>query len=124
MRRRPTVDFAVTLSPAASEEVTVRYATRDGTARKGEDYRRTRGTLTFAPGETERTVSVPVIDDAVDEGEETFTLRLSRATGVARYDNRHRRLIAQGDSHAGKFAQSAIFYSRPGNLFCAKRKME
>ena len=47
-----TLDFAVTLSRAASAPVTVRYATRDGTARKGKDYRLAKGTLSFAAGET------------------------------------------------------------------------
>ena len=58
------------------------YVTRDGTAKAGEDYERTRGTLTFAAGETEKTVSVPILDDGHDEGEETFTLKLRNATGA------------------------------------------
>ena len=62
--------------------VTVRYMTRDGTATAGEDYEETRGTLTFAAGETEKTVSVPILDDAVDEGRETFTLKLADAKGA------------------------------------------
>ena len=78
-----TLDFAVTLSRAASGEVTVRYATKNGTAKAGRDYTRTRGTLAFAAGETSKTVSVLVLDDAHDEGTETFTLRLSRAKGAA-----------------------------------------
>ncbi len=74
-----TLDFAVSLSRAASRPVRVVYATADGTARAGADYTRTRGTLKFAPGETVKTVRVPVLDDAHDEGEETLTLRLSKA---------------------------------------------
>ena len=77
------VVFTVTLSRAASGEVAVDYATRDGTAKAGEDYAFTRGTLTFAAGDTEGTVSVPVIDDEIDEGEETFTLRLTNPRGAA-----------------------------------------
>ena len=75
-----TLDFAVSLSRAASRPVRVAYATADGTARAGADYTRTRGTLRFAPGETVKTVRVPVLDDAHDEGEETLTLRLSKAS--------------------------------------------
>ena len=74
-----TLDFAVSLSRAASWPVRVAYATADGTARAGADYTRTRGRLKFAPGETVKTVRVPVLDDAHDEGEETLTLRLSNA---------------------------------------------
>ena len=76
-----TIDFAVSLSRASSGPVAVAYATTDGTATAGADYTRTSGTLSFAPGETGKTVAVPVLDDAVDEGEETFTLRLSDASG-------------------------------------------
>ena len=77
------VAFPVTLSRAASGSVTVDYATRDGTAKAGEDYERTRGTLSFAAGETEKTVSVPILDDAIDEGRETFTLKLMNPRGAA-----------------------------------------
>ena len=77
-----TMDFAVTLSRAASGEVTVRYATRDGTAKKGKDYRQAKGTLSFAAGETAKTVSVAILDDAKDEGEETFALVLKKAEGA------------------------------------------
>ena len=59
-----TLDFAVTLSRAASGTVTVEYATADGTATAGSDYTARSGTLTFDPGETAKTVSVPVLDDA------------------------------------------------------------
>ena len=61
-----TLAFAVTLSRAPSGTVTVDYATSDGTAAAGSDYTATSGTLSFAAGETEKTVSVPVLDDAHD----------------------------------------------------------
>ena len=77
-----TLAFAVTLSRAPSGTVTVDYATADGTATAGSDYTATSGTLTFAAGETEKTVSVPVLDDAHDEGSETLTLTLSTAAGA------------------------------------------
>ena len=76
------VAFAVTLSRAASDPVTVDYATRDGSARAGEDYAAASGTLTFAAGESSKTVEVAVLDDAHDEGEETFVLALSNASGA------------------------------------------
>ena len=63
-------------------EVTVDYGTRDGTARAGSDYTETSGTLTFAPGEDEQTVSVPITDDAEEDDGETFTLMLSNASGA------------------------------------------
>ena len=80
-----TVAFQVSLSRAftnAEHRVTVDYATADGTAVAGADYTATSGTLTFAAGETSKTVNVPILDDSHDEGEETFTLRLSNAAGA------------------------------------------
>ena len=77
-----TLDFAVSLSRTENGTVTVDYATADGTATAGEDYTAASGTLTFAAGETEKTVSVAVLDDAHDEGEETMKLLLSNATGA------------------------------------------
>ena len=74
--------FAVTLSRAPSGTVTVDYATSDGTATAGSDYTATSGTVTFAAGETEKTVSVAVFDDAHDEGSETLGLTLSNASGA------------------------------------------
>ena len=78
-----TIDFAVSLSRAASGRVSVTYATADGSATAGSDYTARQGKLRFAPGETEKTIPVPVLDDAHDEGEETMQLRLSAASGAA-----------------------------------------
>ena len=71
--------FPVTLKPASTRTVTVRYATSDGTAEAGSDYTAVNDTLTFAPGETKKTVSV--LDDSHDEGMETLTL--TQASGAA-----------------------------------------
>ena len=65
--------------------MSVGYATSDGTATAGSDYTATSGTLTFAAGETSRTVAVTVLDDSVDEQSETFTLTLSNASGGNAY---------------------------------------
>ena len=77
-----TLDFAVTLDREAAHTVTVAYATADGTATAGDDYTATSGTLSFAAGEVEKTVSVPVLADDVDEGSETLTLTLSSPSGA------------------------------------------
>ena len=77
-----TADFAVTLSRAASETVTVEYAAiPDGTATEGADYTATSGTLTFTAGETSKTISVPVHDDSHEDSGETFRLMLSNPSG-------------------------------------------
>ena len=78
----PTLDFAVSLSRASSGRVTVDYATVDGSAKAGADYEAASGTLSFAPGETAKTVAVAVLDDAHDEGTEVLVLRLENARGA------------------------------------------
>ena len=71
--------FRVSLNTESTEVVTVDYSTFDGTATAGSDYRATGGTLTFEPGDTRKTVTVPVLDDSDVEGNETFKVRLSDA---------------------------------------------
>ena len=77
-----TIDFVVTLSPASDEPVTVDYATANGTAVAGGDYRAKSGTLTFAAGQTSRTVRVSVIDDDLEEDQETLHLNLTNPSGA------------------------------------------
>lgn len=74
--------FTVQLSQASSSPVTVRYATANDTATAGSDYTAIANALTFAPGETRKTVSVTVRGDTLVEGNETFRVNLSRATNA------------------------------------------
>ena len=66
-----------TAGQASNSTVTVDYATADGTASAGADYTANTGTLTFAPGETAKTVVVAIADDGDTETAENFTLALS-----------------------------------------------
>ena len=75
-------NFVVTLAQPSNQTVTVRYATSNGTATGGDDYVATTGTLTFAPGETSKTISVVVLGDTVAEGAESFLVTLSSPTGA------------------------------------------
>jgi hypothetical protein len=74
--------FTVSLSAAFSQPVTVQYTTTDGTATAGSDYQSQSGTLTFAPGETSKTVTVAVTGDGLAEPNETFSVNLSGATNA------------------------------------------
>ena len=79
---QPSVAAVITLSGASSSSITVDYATADGTAKAGSDYTATSGTVTFAPGETQKTVLIPVLDDSVYEGNQSFTLSISNVSGA------------------------------------------
>ena len=73
-----TLDFTVSLSEQSIVPVTVDFATVDGSATvAGNDYESTTGTLTFLPGETQKTVPVPITADTTVEPDETFFLQLS-----------------------------------------------
>ncbi|MGN6368145.1 MAG: choice-of-anchor R domain-containing protein [Phycisphaerae bacterium] len=77
-----TLSFQVTLASASNSPVTVNYATTDGTAAAGTDYVATNGVLTFAPGETSKTVDVTVIGNGLVSPSKTMTLTLSAASGA------------------------------------------
>ncbi|MBW3650323.1 MAG: hypothetical protein KY458_07125 [Actinobacteria bacterium] len=75
-------NFTVSLSPAWPQPVTVRYTTVDATATASSDYTPISGTLTFAPGDVTKRLSVEVNGDVEPEPEETFVLRLSQSTNA------------------------------------------
>ena len=83
-----TATVTVTLSHAVDADVTVDYATADGTAVVGSDYSDTQGTLTFSgnvtnggsgTGDTSKTIQIPITQDPDAEDPETLTLTLSNA---------------------------------------------
>src|SRR5262249_9352514 len=75
--------FTVNLSAASSNTVTIDYATADGTATTADDdYIAASGTLTFAPGETSQTITVPINGDNIFEPDETFSVNLSGAANA------------------------------------------
>jgi hypothetical protein len=71
------VEFVVTLDQASARTVRVSYGTVNGTATAGNDYQAVAGVLSFAPGETEKRIVVPVIGDQIGENDESFSLKLS-----------------------------------------------
>ncbi len=77
-----SIDFVVALDRASRDPLSVDWATSDGTATAGDDFTADSGTLTFTAGETSKTVTVTLLDDAIDEGKETFTLQLTNPQPV------------------------------------------
>src|SRR5439155_11299247 len=77
-------NLAVLLSAASGKTVTVDYAVTGGTATGGGvDYTLTSGTLTFAPGVTNQNIAIAIVDDALDEPNETIVVTLSSLTNAS-----------------------------------------
>ena len=70
------IDFMVWLSDRANRRLSVEYETQDGTAQAGSDYEAQSGTLDFKSGDKRKTVRVNLIDDNIDDGGETFRLKI------------------------------------------------
>ena len=81
-----TEAFVVTLSTAAADTVTVAYTTQDGTALAGTNYVATSGTLSFAPGETSKTVNVALLANSALTQSAHFGLALSAPSGATLAD--------------------------------------
>ncbi|MFC5649782.1 Calx-beta domain-containing protein [Paenibacillus solisilvae] len=78
-----SVMLTVNRTGGSSGEVTVDYATMDGSAYGGGDYYSDFGTLAFADGETSKTIYIGINDDFDTEGDEGFSIALSNPTGGA-----------------------------------------
>ncbi|BAU50048.1 peptidase S8 [Sulfurifustis variabilis] len=78
-----SVTVTVVRAGGSAGEVTVDYATADGTATAGADYVAASGTLIFGDGETTRSFVVTLLDDGAHEGDETLNVTLGRPTGGA-----------------------------------------
>jgi serralysin len=76
------LSYTVSLSGSSTQTITVQYSTANGTALAGSDYTTTTGTLTFTPGVTSQTISIPILNDSVNEANETFTLKLTSPTNA------------------------------------------
>ncbi|NQW53970.1 MAG: cellulose binding domain-containing protein [Rhodospirillales bacterium] len=100
--------FAVTLSQAATAPVSVGYTTVNGTAIAGQDYASVVGMLTFAAGETAKTVSVDILGDTLVETNETFSLSLSSPTGATIAKGQATGTIVNDDIDAQPAALPAI----------------
>jgi Ca2+-binding RTX toxin-like protein len=76
------VTYTVTVSSDSTDTITVQYATGNNTAIAGSDYTATNGTLTFAPGVTSQDIIIPILNDSLNEAQETFNLTLSSPTNA------------------------------------------
>ncbi len=81
--------FALTLTAASGQPVSVTYATSNGTATAGLDYTAAAPiVLTFAPGEVSKQISIPIIADTIDEDNETFNINLTNPVIIGLTNNK------------------------------------
>jgi hypothetical protein len=112
--------FTITLAPASCRSVTVDFATFDGTALAGSDYSAVAGSVVFLPGETSKTVVVPVLGDTRVEPDETFVLCLSNAVRASLSRACGTGTIVNDDINLPPVVtitnplSGAVFYSPPG----------
>lgn len=94
----PEATFTVSLSGPSGLDVTVQYATADGSAIAGSDYAATSGSLSFTAGQVTKSVPVPLVPDLLDEDDETFTLNLSSAVNATIADPQGEATIQDDDA--------------------------
>jgi hypothetical protein len=116
------ITFPITLSHPSSLPVTVSWSTTDGTALNGSDYAATGGTLAFAPGDTVTSLAMVLIDDAILEPLETFTVNLrdpvnaglarAQAQGAVEDDDSLPRIaVADGAATEGDAGSAALSFA-------------
>lgn len=99
--------FPVTLSRAFPVATTVAFATSNGTAKAGSDYRATSGTVTVPAGSTTAAVTVPVVSDMVGEGNETLAVTLTSPVGATIADGSAVGTIVDDDTTVGLVLRNA-----------------
>jgi len=109
------VDFEIRLSEPVTETVSLTYATSDQTALEGTDYTQTFGSISFAPGETLKTISVPVLnDDLVNEDNlESFLLTISDVSGIIVADGVAEGSIVNDDFALGDAEGDLLDHAKP-----------
>lgn len=111
--------FTVSLSGTSGKGVSIDFTTSSGTATLGNDFASVSGTLTFSPGETSKTIAVPIVGDIAIESDESFSLNLTnpanatiargQATGTILTDDFPISITTQPLSQTVSFAGTATF---------------
>lgn len=93
----PSVNVMVQRLGSAIGATSVDYATADGSAKAGTDYTAKTGTLNFAANESEKSITIPIINDSLAEGIEIFHINLSNPRGGPGLLNRTEDIIIDDD---------------------------
>ncbi len=113
------LNFDVRLNKPVTSVLSASYFTQNKTATAGEDYTEVQGTVEFAPGESLKTIVVPLLDDGGEEGNEYFELVVeAQIPGEAEVT----RLVAQGiaviqdDEGVSTYPTTPPLYEGPSNI--------
>ena len=101
------------------------YSSAAGTATAGSDYTSVTNNLTIPAGQTSGTINVPILDDAIYEGDETvFTMNLSAVSGVAIADNQGTGTIVENDAVPNVTVDDPVVAveQRPDDLYDLARR--
>jgi hypothetical protein len=93
-----TAQLTVSLSQVPAEAVTINYATENGSAVAGSDFRASSGQLAIPPGSQTGTISVPLLDDGAVEKAEGFYVNLSSPVNATLNPARTQAAIAVFDN--------------------------
>ena len=105
----PVLNVDVVRSGAKTAAASVDYETIDGAALSAQDYRPTRGTLTFPAGVGLKTISIVVTNDSVDETDESFGLKLANPQGGAQLGSIATTKVTIVDNDAGLLDGSQLY---------------
>ena len=92
-----TATFTVSGNIPSDQTITVNFSTADGTAISPGDYTSTSGQLAFSPGQTSATITVAIVDDAIFECDQTFTVNLSNPVNATILDGTGQGVIISDD---------------------------
>ncbi len=112
----PTLPISVTLFPIATENVYVEFRSTAGTATNGEDYVDVFKLLRFMPGETVKRVDISLIDDALDEPNETVHFELSNNDGADLGESQAIMTIIDDDDPPSLHFSSSEYFVKEGEL--------
>ncbi|HXJ61263.1 MAG TPA: Calx-beta domain-containing protein, partial [Verrucomicrobiae bacterium] len=118
-----TIPVTLIRSGLAQQTATVQFRTANGTATSGQDFVGTNGVATFQPGESVKVIEIPLLNDGLVEGTETFSVVLSNPTGGARLGATSSFNLDIGDNDAGiEFTASEFYVSERGRALVSLRR--
>lgn len=107
-----TVTITVTRGGSSSSTAAVNYATSNGTAKSGDEYTSTSGTLSFAANETSKSFTVSVSNDTSDDGSKTFNVTLTSPTNATLASGLNTAVVTVNDDETLDFGSGSFKFSR------------